>query len=80
MQKSEKLLGDFASGKLDETKEDRKIKNEILKKALEDFRNKEELAKDKTDFTNNMIKKIKKKSQIFLNNEILQKIKKHKKD
>ena len=62
MQKSEKLLGDFASGKLDETKEDRKIKNEILKKALEDFRNKEELAKDKTDFTNNMIKKIKKKS------------------
>jgi hypothetical protein len=62
MQKSEKLLGDFASGKLDETKEDRKIKNEILKKALEDFRNKEELAKDKTEFTKNMIKKIKKES------------------
>ncbi len=43
---SEELLSDFASGKYYETEEDRKRKNKLLREALEDFNNREELAKE----------------------------------
>jgi len=61
MKKSEKLLSDFASGKLYETEEDKRIKNEILRRALEDFKDKEELTKERFEFTNKFIKKKNKK-------------------
>ena len=56
---SENLLSDFASGRLMEMPEDRKRKNELLRKALEDFRNREELKKEGRGYE--VIKKKRKK-------------------
>ena len=54
-----KLLSDFASGRLMEMPEDRKRKNGLLRKALEDFRNHEELKKEGRGYE--VIKKKRKK-------------------